>query len=773
MSFLSERSNKPNVMAGQPSQSELRILVFEDNAGDVELLRSHFKQTAMEVSLATVSRLSEGLNLLEERTFDVVLLDLSLPDSSGIDTLKCVNAVASGEVIIILTGVEDEDLALEAIQTGAQDYLFKDGLSPEMLRRSIRYSMERANLLRQIEFQTREAEYRETLLKRVFNANTDSMLLVSPEGKIQFLNHAASVLLESDEQALEGEIFPFAVRGGEETELEIPGPGQSTKLVRLYAVDLTWRERPALLVTLRDITEYRETQMALKQQRARFECLLESVHEGVLLTDASGGVIRMNSVASSYAGSKPEDAVGRKIEAVLPAKDPESGRSIPDLLEFLENGYDPKAARDPRETRFLVARDRVEYPVSGSIRFLNDGDGKPGGAVVVFRDLSREHEAEEDYFRAEKLQSVSLLAGGIAHDFNNILTSVLGNISVVRMELGEENPNSEKLRAAENAALQAKNLTQQLLAFSKGGAPVFEATTIERLAEDCAQFILRGSNVKCECECEGELWPVEVDKGQIAQVINNLLINADQAMPDGGVIHLRTRNVSLKTGEIEGLRAGDYVAIEIKDEGEGISSEQLGRIFDPYFTTKEKGNGLGLASSNSIVKRHGGRISVDSKEGLGACFTIYLPKTSKSKPEARDEEKEEGNEEIHRGTGRILVMDDMEAMMTVAGEILNVLGYEVEFSTDGSEAIDVYKKAKEEGNPFDAVVFDLTVPGGMGGEEACRILRQYDPHLVAIASSGYTTASVMSDYERAGFQAVVPKPYRIKEMSAALRRILR
>ena len=396
--------------------------------------------------------------------------------------------------------------------------------------------------------------------------------------------------------------------------------------------------------------------------------------------------------------------------------------------------------------------------------------------ATTLRDITNQKKAADELFKSEKLESISLLAGGIAHDLNNMLSAILGNISILRIELGEGNQHSAKLVAAEKATLQARLLTQQLLTFSKGGTPALEVTTISEVVEECAQFILRGSKVKCSIEKEDDLWPVDADKGQISQVVNNLIINANQAMPDGGDILIRMRNLQVSNTEVPALKLGDYICIEVRDEGIGISPNNLKKIFDPYFTTKTKGNGLGLASSYSIITMHKGTITADSSSGKGSIFRVYLPKSmqiapSKSNPVEAEKEKP-ASEGIHRGKGRILVMDDMEAMMIVAGEILTVLGYDVEYSTNGNEAIKAYKTAKDAGNPFDACVFDLTVPGGMGGEEAANILIDYDPNLVAIASSGYTTSNVMSDYKNSAFKAVLPKPYRIKEMSDVLHELL-
>ena len=395
---------------------------------------------------------------------------------------------------------------------------------------------------------------------------------------------------------------------------------------------------------------------------------------------------------------------------------------------------------------------------------------------AMHSSINKYQKGEDELFKSEKPESISLLAGGIAHDFNNMLSTILGNISMVLVDLHKKHPHSAKLVAAEKAALQARLLTKQLLSFSKGGNPALEVTTATEVVEECAEFILRGSKVKCIIEKDDGLWSVEVDKGQISQVVNNLIINANQAMPDGGEICIRMSNLYISHAEIPTLKSGDYVCIEVRDNGSGISQKNLKKIFDPYFTTKTKGNGLGLASSYSIITAHKGTITVDSTIGHGSIFRVYLPKSTLLAPAksnlSESKEKDTSKETIHRGKGRILVMDDMEAMMAVAGEILTLLGYDVYYSTNGNEAIEAYKIAKDAGNPFDACVFDLTVPGGMGGEEAANILIDYDPNLIAIASSGYTTSDVMSDYKNSAFKAILPKPYRIKEISDVLHELL-
>ncbi|MGB0744589.1 MAG: response regulator [Opitutales bacterium] len=760
------------------NSNPIKILLLENDRGDAEHLGKYLELAQLDYRMATARRLSEGLEMLQTESFDVILLDLYLPDSQGISTLKAVQERASSTALVLMTDSEDQALSFEALQAGANDYLHRDKLSAEDMRRSMRYATERTNLARELEAHASEIEHRETILRSIFDANTDAMLILTPEYEIRFFNQAAATLLEADVTRLIGETFPFEVSTSQLSELEIPEANGDTRLVELSAVDLDWESERALLVMLRDITKRRLAEVALEREKERFSVTVDSISDAVIATDKDGAVERMNQEACRLTGVSSKEAVGKAIFEVLRLKRPKSGKLIEDpIKELLSRDYADSFSKDGL---LLQRGDKLEpLLVIAETRCILDEIGGHLGCITVLRDITKQKKVEEELFKNEKLNSISLLASGIAHDFNNMLTAILGNISVVRMNTGADDENSKKLLAVETAALQAKLLTQQLLTFSKGGALAQEVTTIEQLVEECARFVLRGSNVKCEVEKEDSLWAVDVHKGQISQVINNLIINADQSMPTGGTISLKLSNCRLRHAEVPTLKAGEYVCIKVTDQGIGISQENLKRIFDPYFTTKAEGSGLGLASSHSIVRNHNGAITVESEMGRGTCFSIYLPKTEKAekarknagaseRPTARTEP-----EAIHKGRGRILVMDDMEAMMLVAGEILNALGYDVEFATNGEEAIESYKKAKESGNRFDAVVFDLTVPGGMGGEEASNILIQYDPELIAIASSGYTTSNVMSDYTDSAFKAVVPKPYRIKEMSNALHRVLR
>jgi CheY-like chemotaxis protein len=372
---------------------------------------------------------------------------------------------------------------------------------------------------------------------------------------------------------------------------------------------------------------------------------------------------------------------------------------------------------------------------------------------------------EEELLKAQKLESLGVLAGGIAHDFNNILTAVMGNISLARMRTVPGDKLDKWLGDAEKATERAKDLTQQLLTFSKGGAPVKRIIAVERAIRDSASFALRGTAVKSLFRCAADLWPVEADEGQMVQVFNNLFINAGQAMSGAGILTIAAANVPVAAQDSLLLTAGNYVKITVADQGTGIPAEHLRRIFDPYFTTKEHGSGLGLAVTYSVIKNHGGHIQVASECGVGTTFTVFLPASDKtvdaSAPAA---------EVRLAGKGRVLLMDDEDIVIVVGSEMLTELGYEVTIARDGASAVALFAEARGAGKPFARVVLDLTIPGGMGGKEAIGLIRELDPTVWAIVSSGYSNDPVMAEFLGYGFNAVVSKPYKVDELGQALQR---
>ena len=445
------------------------------------------------------------------------------------------------------------------------------------------------------------------------------------------------------------------------------------------------------------------------------------------------------------------------------------GKRIHDVPEARAARKLEQALGQVRRTRKTVAAN-YELTVFGKTesyeaRLLPLVNGK---LLAIIRNITSDRKVEEERLRAQKLESVGLLAGGIAHDFNNLLTVMLGNLSLAGTYARNAPDLQEILNEAVEASRRAKELTNQLLTFARGGAPIRETASIADAVKGSASFALRGSHVRHELAVAHDLLDAEIDVGQINQVLHNLVVNAEQAMPAGGTIVIGAENVIVAGDERPPLLPGKYVRIFVKDEGIGIPEKYLGRIFDPYFTTKEKGSGLGLATGYSIVKKHDGLITVESKIGEGSTFSVFLP-ASERPTNGREAPKDGG---LAAGSGRILVMDDEETVLLVAQRILSTLGYSATPVRNGTEAIAGYAAAAERGEPFDAVIMDLTIPGGMGGREAIEQLKKLDPAVKAIASSGYSNDPVMANHRDYGFAAVLAKPYTLADLAATLRRVV-
>ena len=537
------------------------------------------------------------------------------------------------------------------------------------------------------------------------------------------------------------------------------------KIINFRAVLLEAGEN---IMTCEDITERVKAQEELSAEKERLAVTLRSIGDGVIATDTEGNIVLMNTIAETLTGWSQTEAMGTNLVEVLHLVDEKTRNITPSLIDnVLKTGE----VIDLPDHQLLIPRNGREMIVSDSTAPIFGKDNKIVGAVLVFRDITEKHKLEEDLLRIDKLESVGVLAGGIAHDFNNILSVILGNISLAKIYI---KPDDEKLQKrfsdAELAVLRAKDLTQQLLTFSRGGSPIKKTSAIQSVLKASCRFAVTGSNIQCEFELPNDLLPVDIDAGQINQVINNLIINAQHAMPEGGTIHVKAENIfSSEKIAKQGLvmNKGEYVRIAIQDSGVGIAPESLGKIFDPYFTTKEQGSGLGLATSHSIIKKHGGYITVESLLGKGTTFYIYLPASPRI-----DEPRQLDGQLTSHGKGKILIMDDEDMIREITGELLQNLGYQVEFAKNGSEAIDIYREAQDLGKPFDAVILDLTVPGGMGGKETIKGLLEIDPKVKAIVSSGYSNDPIMAEYKKYGFHGVIIKPYRLTELSQTLQNVL-
>ena len=607
----------------------------------------------------------------------------------------------------------------------------------------------------------------------------DILLLCSSDHKIVLTNDAASKLLGFTNRELIGQPVANIFSKAEDEKLifETYEVKESKDIIRSFETAFKIKTGNSIPVALsvstirdnegrlqgvvcigRDITERKQSELALRESEKKYRILVETVQEGIGIVDPEENIIFANQAFANLLGFERNELIGKNL------------REITDQEEFAKYKNETikrkKRLASKYETRLYTKEKKPKY-FAVSAAPIYEGENFVG-ALALLSDITERKKLEAELLKMSKLESVGMLAGGIAHDFNNILTAILGNITLAKMYVKPEDKVFAKLDEAEKASFRAKDLTQQLLTFAKGGAPLKRSVSITKLLKDTTHFALSGSKVSCKFSIAEDLALVDIDEGQMSQVINNLVINAVQAMPNEGIIEMRAENTVVMAKDGLPLRPGDYIRISVKDHGVGMPEENLTKIFDPYFTTKPTGRGLGLSIAYSIIKNHEGYIMAKSKLGVGSTFYIYLP-VSKQTEKSKDIKEEK----VFFGQGRILVMEDDKAIQDVMADMLKHLGYEVVFAPNSTEAIEQYKKAKDTGSRFDAVILDLTIVGGKGGKSAIKELIEFDPNVKAIVYSGYSHDPVMANFKKFGFSGIISKPFKIEEISAVLHEIIK
>ncbi len=522
-----------------------------------------------------------------------------------------------------------------------------------------------------------------------------------------------------------------------------------------------------IIAVVRDIDEKKKAEQVLADERERLAVTLRSIGDGVITTDIDGKIVLLNRVAEKLTGWSSEDAQGRKASEVYNISDETTGKQRENPIEkVLETGQ-PIGMSD---NITLIARNGFPKSIADSCAPIRDRESRIIGVVLVFRDITNQKKIEEELLKIRKLESVGILAGGIAHDFNNILSAILGNIELASHLVGEYHKVSPLLNNAQKASSRAAKLTQQLLTFAKGGEPVKETTSLPQLIRDSADFVLRGSSVSCSYDFPADLLRVEADTGQLSQVIQNIVINARQAMPEGGNIQISCSNVPDHAADtIVCSHTGSFVKIIIRDTGAGIPDTIVDKIFDPYFSTKQLGNGLGLAICHSIISKHGGHISVRSTPGKGTIFTIFLPASDGTGTCCGEDRKSSRSSQ----SARIMVMDDDTMLRDITRSQLVHLGHSVVVVPDGDSAIAHYKKLLKTGQEIDIIIMDLTIPGGMGGKEAVRHILNINPDAKVIVTSGYSNDPVLADYKQFGFSASISKPFDLQQLEKTIFSVMR
>jgi PAS domain S-box-containing protein len=622
--------------------------------------------------------------------------------------------------------------------------------------------------------------------RQIYNAPGETIIIYSPDdGKFLETNKAMEEMFgyspnETSELTIddisEG-IYPFNREGAQKLIVKA-----LTKQIHTFEWrskkkngEVFWTEislkkarfhdRNYLIAVLRDIDQRKQIELELIDERERLRVTLRSIGDGVITSDVDGRVVLINKVAEQLTGWSHKEAVGRPVEEIFHIINEQSGKPCENpVRKVLKMGCIIGLANHTA----LVARNGARRSIADSGAPIRDRDGNIIGTVLVFRDVTEELAMERELLKTRKLESVGLLAGGIAHDFNNILMALTGNISLARARLSEDSKANDLLLQAEKAAHRATNLTRQLLTFSRGGKPIKEITSLEAVIRESADFILHGTSVTCSYDFDAHLWPVSIDQGQIGQVIQNLALNGCQAMRDGGMLEISAHNVTDIVRETPlNLPQGNYVKITVKDKGVGIDNENLENIFDPYFSTKKEGTGLGLAVCHSIISKHNGVITVASVPGKETVFTIYLPADPKAKVETAADEQPTAI-----GRGLVLVMDDDAMVREIALQMLEYLGYKGIVTRNGEETVDRYHQCLEEGIKVQAVILDLTIAGGMGGKDTAAAILKLDPSARLIVASGYSNDPVMAEQEKYGFTATMNKPFNIRKLARTLDRVI-
>lgn len=625
-------------------------------------------------------------------------------------------------------------------------------------------------------------EESEARFQAIYHNVNDALLIHEPDGRVTDVNRTmCSMFGYSRDEALQLSV-------GELSQGDPPYSQQEARHLLTLAAQgvpqtVQWRSRKKngtlfwsevslrraiindeerIVVMVRDTTSRKVVEEALRQNEEILKLLMEEMPAGVGWSDEGKEIQYLNGLISEWLGLARSDkpTLDGLLERALP--DPEYRAGIQRLWDAgiratLEHG----TPIPPIEVKLTCSDGSIKHVILNTSLIHHR-------ILFIFTDITKWEAVQAEILKAQKLESLGILAGGIAHDFNNILTGILGNISFAGLLLESDHPARRPLEHAEKASQRAAELAHQLLTFSRGGEPVKKVVSAAQLVRESLALSLHGAKVQTEVETPASLHAIEADEGQMSQSFNNVIINACQAMPEGGVLKVTAGNVLLKAQNELGLAAGEYVRISFIDEGCGIPLEDQKKIFDPYYTTKAGGTGLGLASVHSIVSRHAGKIEVVSAPGKGTSFTFYLPSAGEVVSEQGMEPEKPCRGES--GEGPILVMDDEEAIRTLAEDLLTHLGYEAVTCSTGEEAVRLYREASEAGRPFYAAIMDLTVPAGMGGKEAAREILSFAPKARLVVSSGYSNDPVMSRYADYGFCCAVVKPYRWADLQQALKK---
>jgi PAS domain S-box-containing protein len=760
------------------------MLIVEDDEIAGEALRSALSRRYPDLTLHLAASGTEGLRLFKSVKPGIVMTDIQMPQMNGIEMAREMRALDRDTRIIVITAHSDSELLMDCINIDVSRYLVKP-VANEFLFEAVDDCLERIALEQMLKTQHQElvkggnqlrlalesaalgtCDFRLDTGETVWDARCREMFGLEAEGPVDY--HTARSRIHPDDRA----IIDLAVArasagangGAYHEQFRVVRSDGSLRWIAVHGQvyqDALGVKR--FVAANLDITDRVSTTEQLQESEARYRGLFSSLQEGCALFEGiigSDGVdyrfLEVNTAFERLTGLSRSQLLGSTL-----------GRVFPDLDERWLSCLGTVAT--------CGTPAMLEYHVAASDRHYEVQLYAPakGQVAALYLDVSERRTLQMEREKTERLESLGVLAGGIAHDFNNILMAIAGNISLARMQIDSGSAADNRLEDSEKAVAKAAALTRQLLTFARGGEPSKKSLDTAALIREAASLFLSGGNCRADLELPDDLWCLHADAGQIHQALNNLILNAVQSMPGGGILKITARNEVLEAGSRRDLAAGRYLKVGISDQGCGIPAEHLDRIFDPYFTTKATGSGLGLASVFSIIKRHEGSIGVSSVSGAGTCFELYLPASSQAAEADGDAaaalQEAAAPPENERS---ILVMDDEEMIRKLAQQMLDKLGYQATTCRDGAEAVSLYQSRYQSRTPFAAVILDMTVPGGMGGKEAAHLIRSIDEDAILVISSGYSSDPFIDDNREVQVNGVVAKPYSLKQLSDELKRVM-
>ncbi|HYP09278.1 MAG TPA: PAS domain S-box protein [Bryobacteraceae bacterium] len=756
----------------------IRVLLVEDNPGDARLLREVVREAeGAHIQLTHVDTLSKALSKLDADQFDVVMLDLSLPDADGLETLVRTHAQAPSVPIVVLTGLDDEKLAIKAVREGAQDYLVKGQVTGQLLVRAMRYATERK---RAVEALQRSEEYFRSLIENAL----DIITVLDMDGSVRYGSPSFERMLGYPHGALTGEnLFRLVhpedrerVHGLLEVGAQHPGATHSIEFRVLHRKG-AWRVLEAIgkrferessvagfVLNSRDITERKRSEEAVRHANETLRAVIDTSPLAIYTLDLEGVVRTWNSSAQQMFGYTREEAIGQPLPMIFPEEGPE----FRDRLTAVMAGESQEGKEERRR-----AKDGEGIDVSYWNAPLRDADGAVTGLVEMVADNTERKRLEEQFRQVQKMEAVGRLAGGVAHDFNNLLTVITGYCQMLLERFPEGDQTREDMQQVLKAADRATTLTRQLLAFSRKQIVQPKVIELGALVADMQQMLKRLLGVKIDLalEIDPTAGKVRVDPGQLEQVIVNLVVNARDAMPDGGTLAIRLQNRFLEaesgTREMP-IKPGTYVVLEVSDTGTGMTDEVRSHLFEPFFTTKEKGRGtgLGLSTSYGIVKQNHGEIEVRSELGHGSTFSIFLPRIDEP---PTPEPVGHSGEMPERGAETILVAEDEDGVRHIVTQMLREQGYTVLPASGGAEALQI---AQNHTGPVQLLLSDVMMPR-MSGPELAQRLRGLRPDIRVLFVSGYADSEIVREGELEPNTDFLQKPFTREQLANKVREVLR